>query len=135
MLNGKFLKCRIIHICTVVCLIGNCTDNQKRYPVKGCCLSNCRTLHLNCICTKFFYNGILHALITYKLVSGSNSSLKNLNFRIYFLTYIVSNFTQALICLGRKIPSSAESVPSDIQILLHPYHDEEHLWKVRYLRC
>ena len=35
---------------------------------------------------------------------------------------------------GRKTLSSAGSVPSDIRIRLHPYHDEEHLWKVRYLQ-
>ena len=81
--NGKLLKCRIIHVCAVICLIGDRTDDQEWDSVKSCCLSDCCTFHLNRICAELFYNIVFNSLITDKLISGSNSSLKYLDLRIY----------------------------------------------------
>ena len=41
-------ECRIIHLCTSICFVRNCTDHKERYIVQICCLCNGCSFHLNC---------------------------------------------------------------------------------------
>lgn len=97
-------KGRIIHLGTVIRLVGNGTDDDKGNTVQVSTVGNGSTLHLGTVPLKFFDQAVLDFFAGNELISADYTPGMNVNVRIDLLTGAGSNLDKMLIC--KEFPAS-----------------------------
>lgn len=97
-------KGRIIHLGTVIRLVGNGTDDDKGNTVQVSTVGNGSPLHLGTVPLKFFDQSVLDFFAGNELISADYTPGMNVNVRIDLLTGAGSNLDKMLIC--KEFPAS-----------------------------
>ena len=97
-------KGRIIHLGTVIRLVGNGTDDDKGNTVQVSTVGNGSPLHLGTVPLKFFDQAVLDFFAGNELISADYTPGMNVNVRIDLLTGAGSNLDKMLIC--KEFPAS-----------------------------
>ena len=133
-------KGRIIHLGTVIRLVGNGTDDDKGNTVQVSTVGNGSPLHLGTVPLKFFDQSVLDFFAGNELISADYTPGMNVNVRIDLLTGAGSNLDKMLIC--KEFPASQLLIQPTGSALLRFFfllwemsETEKLLSKIIYIRC
>ena len=108
MLRGSSLKLRIIHLGTVVRLVGDCADDDKRDSVQKCTVCDGSALHL-CAVALIFPDQLFFNLIAGdELVAAYHAPDNGMHIGVYLLAGSLRQCDELLICNELSEPLSGE---------------------------